>query len=128
MYKLEGDCVMATNELDYTRIGQRIRQARIALGWQQAELAYRTGLNGSYISHIETGQTKLALPTLVKIANALSVSVDALLCDSLKLSRHVYDQRFAEEFRDCDNAELQAFLEIIQSTKRALRKKRSTLD
>ena len=118
---------MGVNELDYAKIGQRIRQARIARGWQQAELAYRAGLNSSYISHIETGQTKLALPTIVKIANALSVSVDELLCDNLRLSRHVYDRRLAEELRDCDNTELQAFLEIIQTTKKVLRKTRSSM-
>lgn len=116
---------MAVNEIDYMKIGQRIRQARTALNWQQAELAYRAGLNSSYVSHIETGQTKLSLPTIVKIANALSVSVDSLLCDSLITSQHVYDQKLAFELRDCDNAELQAFLEIIQTTKRVLRKKAS---
>ena len=74
------------------------------------------------MSHIETGQTKLALPTLVKIANALSVSVDELLCDSLLHTQHVYDKKIAAELVDCDNMELQAFLEIIQSTKRVLRR------
>lgn len=113
---------MGVNELDYERIGQRIRQARSALGWQQAELAYRAGLNSSHVSHIETGQTKLSLPTIVKIANALSVSVDSLLCDNLTASQHVYDKMFAEELKDCDTTELQAFLEIIQTTKRALRR------
>jgi len=118
---------MGANELDYVKIGQRIRQARHALGWQQAELAYRAGLNSSYISHIETGQTKLALPTIVKIANALSVSVDALLCDSLLVSQHVYDKKLADELADCDNIELQAFLEIIQSTKKVLRRTRNAI-
>ena len=117
---------MGAYALDYGKIGQRIRAARLAQGWQQAELAYRAGLNSSYISHIETGQTKLSLPTIVKIANALSVSVDALLCDNLTLSRHVYDQKIAEELQDCDNAELQAYLEMIQATKRLLRKARNT--
>lgn len=114
---------MGVNEIDYAKIGQRIRQARTALGWQQAELAYRASLNSSYISHIETGQTKLSLPTIVKIANALSVSVDSLLCDNLTVSQHVYDQKIAAELLDCDNVELQAFLEIIQTTKRVLRRK-----
>lgn len=116
---------MGLNELDYAAIGQRIRQARIALGWQQAELAYRAGLNSSYVSHIETGQTKLALPTIVKIANALAVSVDELLCDNLLASQHVYDHKIAKELKDCDTAELQAFLEIIQTTKKALRRTRA---
>jgi len=117
---------MGVSELDYLRIGQRIREARNAKGWPQSDLAFRAGLNSAYISHIETGQTKLALPTIVKIANALSVSVDELLYDNLVQSQHVYDKKIAEELLDCDNTELQAFLEIIQATKKILRKNRSS--
>ena len=117
---------MGVNELDYKMIGQRIRAERNKKGWQQAELAFRAGMTAAHLSHIETAQTKLALPTIVKIANALSVSVDELLCDSLEQTQHVYDKRIAEELKDCDNGELQAFLEIIQSTKKVLRKNRTT--
>ena len=78
----------------------------------------------TYVSHIETGKTKLALPTIVKIANALSVSVDELLYDSMEQVKVVYDKKIAEELEDCDPAELQAFLEIIQSTKKVLRTNR----
>ena len=117
---------MGASELNYVLIGQRIREARNAKGWPQTELSFRAGLNSAYVSHIETGKTKLALPTIVKIANALSVSVDELLCDSMTQTAHVYDRRIAEELKDCDNAELQAFLEIIQSTKKVLRKNRPT--
>lgn len=115
---------MSVNELDYVKIGQRIKEVRSKKGLQQAELAFRAGLTTSHMSHIETGQTKLALPTIVKIANVLSVSVDALLCDSLAQVKHVYDDKIARELDDCDTAELQAFLEIIQSTKRVIRKNR----
>jgi len=115
---------MGVNTLDYVQIGQRIREARNVKGWPQAELAFRAGLNSAYVSHIETGKAKLALPTIVKIANALSISTDELLCDSLNQTQHVYDKRIAAELRDCDNVELQAFLEIIRSAKKALRKSR----
>lgn len=57
---------------------------------------------------------------------SLSVSTDELLCDSLVQTQHVYDKKIAEELKDCDNIELQAFLEIIQSTKKVLRKNRAT--
>ena len=117
---------MGVSEFNYVQIGLRIREARNAKGWPQAELAFRAGLNSAYVSHIETGKTKLALPTIVKIANALSVSTDELLCDSLELTKHVYDKKIAEELKDCDNVELQAFLEIIQSTKKVLRKNKTT--
>lgn len=118
---------MDVNELDYEKIGMRIREARNARNWNQGELAYYSGLkNSAHISHIETGKKKPPLATIVKIANALSVSVDWLLCDNLTQAKHIYDERIALELEDCDTAELQAFLEIIQSTKRAIRKTRKT--
>lgn len=115
---------MDVNEVDYIKIGQRIRTARTKLGWQQAEVAFRAGLTTSHMSHIETGQTKVALPTIVKIANTLSVSVDELLCDSLEQVKSVYDKKIAEELADCDAAELQAMLEIIHTTKTVIRRNR----
>ena len=118
---------MGVNELDYRVIGQRIKEKRAKLGWPQAELAFRAGLTTSHMSHIETGQTKLALPTIVKIANVLSVSVDELLYDNLEQVKHIYDKKIAEELEDCDSAELQAFLEIIQSTKKVIRKNRKII-
>ena len=115
---------MEKNELDYRLIGQRIKAARIKAGLQQAEVAFRAGLTNSHMSHIETGQTKLSLPTLVKIANVLSVSVDELLYDNLDQVKHVYDKKIAEELSNCDSSELQSFLEIIQSVKKVIRKNR----
>lgn len=115
---------MGVNELDYVGIGKRIKAARMEQGLQQAEIAFRAGLNPAHMSHIETGQTKVALPTIVKIANVLSVSVDELLCDNLVQVKHVYDKKIAKELEDCDTAELQAFLEIIQSAKKAIRRTR----
>lgn len=119
-----GDRTIGVKELDYVKIGQRIREARSKLGLQQAEVAYRTGLTTSHMSHVETGQTKVALPTIVKIANALSVSVDELLFDSIEQVKPVYDKWIAQELEDCDAAELQAFLEIIRSSKTVIRKRR----
>lgn len=113
---------MSVNELDYIKIGQRIRSARKELKLQQAELAYMAGLTTSHMSHIENGQTKPSLPTIVKIANVLSVSVDELLCDSMEQTKRVYDKRIAELLSDCDRTELQAFYEILSSAKTVLRK------
>lgn len=47
---------MDVYEVDYIKIGRRIRAARTKLGWQQAEVAFRAGLTTSHMSHIETGQ------------------------------------------------------------------------
>ena len=43
---------MDAYEVDYVKIGQRIRAARNKLGWQQSEVAYRADLTTSHMSHI----------------------------------------------------------------------------
>ena len=74
-------------ELDYQAIGVRIRRLRKERGLTQQTLAEMSGQEPSNISHIERGATKLSLPTLVSVANALEVTVDQILCDSLPASR-----------------------------------------
>jgi len=45
----------------------------------QAELGTRAGIAAASISHFETGQRAPSLDSLVKLADALNISVDALL-------------------------------------------------
>lgn len=59
--------------MDYYEIGQRIRKIRKAHGLSQESLAERVGISNTHMSHIETGNTKLSLPVLVALADALYV-------------------------------------------------------
>ena len=70
-------------ELDYKAIGKRVKIARIKADLTQEKLAEQIELSPTHLSNIETGTTKVSLTTIVNIANALSVSVDDLLCDSV---------------------------------------------
>lgn len=87
-------------ELDYQAIGVRIRRLRKERGLTQQTLAEMSGQEPSNISHIERGATKLSLPTLVSVANALEVTVDQLLCDSLPASRSVFETEAARILSD----------------------------
>ena len=75
-------------EIDYKAIGQRIKIARIKKGITQESVANIINMTPSHMSNVETGKTKVSLPTLIAIANALSVSVDTLLCDNATECRH----------------------------------------
>ena len=68
---------MGGDWMKYFEIGQRIRRYRKACGLSQEALAGRVGISVTHMSHIETGNTKLSLPVLAKIADELSVGVDA---------------------------------------------------
>lgn len=77
--------------VDYHAIGRRVKAARLKCGITQEVLAERTGLSLPHISNIETGNTKLSLPAMIHVANALSVSVDTLLCDNVKQAKVVFE-------------------------------------
>lgn len=108
--------------LNYKDIGGRIKQFRLQRKMPQEKLAELAELSTPHMSHIETGTTKLGLPTLIKIANVLEVSVDELLCDNLIHSKPVYETELAQLVSDCDPIELRAIIEVSKATKFALRR------
>ena len=107
--------------LDYAAIGQRIRMFRIKRGWKQSDLAEKSGVEPSNISHIERAATKLSLPPLVSIANALEVSLDEIVYNSLIKNKHIYVKEIDELVGDCDPKELSSIIQIIRTTKGIIR-------
>ena len=73
--------------MNYYEIGQRIRKYRKAYSLSQEQLADKVGISPTHMSHIETGNTKLSLPVLVKISKALSVQTDELLFDKPQVNK-----------------------------------------
>jgi transcriptional regulator with XRE-family HTH domain len=111
-------------EINYIIIGQRIKGLRMSKGWTQAKLAEKSGVEPSNISHIERAATKLSLPTLVSIANALDSTLDEIVWGNLAKSAHVSTRIIDELIADCTESELIALTELIKTTKSVLRSKR----
>lgn len=109
--------------IDYKIIGERIRELRIKKGYTQAYLAELSGIEPSNISHIERAATKLSLPTLVSIANALGATLDEIVYDNLEKSAHISQGEINSLLADCNDSELRALTEIIKTTKSILRKR-----
>ncbi len=61
------------------RVGKRIRDHRVRRGWTQEEVALRIDLSPSYYAGIERGIYNPSLLTLALVAEALGVSIHALL-------------------------------------------------
>lgn len=68
----------------YEGLGKRIRQQRNLARMTQEKLSEEAGISLSFLGHIERGTRKASLDTLVKICNALKVSPQLLLQDSLE--------------------------------------------
>lgn len=109
-------------EIDYKAIGQRIKIARIRKGITQEAVSDIIDVTPAHMSNIETGKTKVSLPTLIAIANALSVSVDTLLCDNVLTSKVVFEKEAKELFKDCDEYEVRLLVDLLKSAKEIIRK------
>lgn len=109
-------------KINYISIGERIKRLRKEKGLTQQLLAEKSCLEPSNISHIERGATKLSLPSIVSIANALDVTVDDLLCDSLVASKNIYKNEASELLSDCTHQELIIITETMRALKENLRK------
>lgn len=60
-------------------VGARIKSLREAAGLSQNELARRAGVSQSGLSYIESGEKSPSVDTLLRIADALGVTVSELL-------------------------------------------------
>lgn len=94
--------------IDYKIIGTRIREIRRKKKWSQAKLAEKSGVEPSYISHIECGVAKLSLPTLISIANALGATLDELVYNNLIKSTHISIELINSLLADCTAEEIQS--------------------
>ncbi len=77
--------------LDYTKIGQRIRQVRKAKGWSQDELAKKCGISMAFMGHIERGTRSMSLETFANVCGALDAGADELLWGVANPSNAVLD-------------------------------------
>lgn len=81
-------------------------------------------IGSSHMSNIETGKTKVSLPTLIAIANVLSITVDTLICDSLQTSKVIFEGEAKTLFDDCDEYEVRFLVDLLKAGKEALRREK----
>lgn len=108
--------------LDYKEIGKRIKIARIKADLTQERLSEMVDVSPSHMSNIETGTTRVSLTTLVSIANALSVTMDDLLCDNIIKARVPFENDIANLLEDCDEYEIRMIADMVKALKDTFRK------
>jgi len=109
--------------LDYKTIGKQIKIERIKQDLTQEKVAELSDISVPHLSNIERGSTKVGLPTLVKIANVLQVSMDLLLCYEIDnpVSNEYVKNIVTADLADCTKQELTVLHDIVTVTKRNLR-------
>lgn len=109
-------------ELNYTEIGKRIKIARIREGISQEKLAELVELSPSHMSNIETGTTRVSLVAIVRIANALNVTVDDLLCDNLIRAKPQFEYDIKQLLDICDDYEIRIVKDLLVTIVNSLKR------
>ena len=68
-----------TNEELFQKVGSNIVRLRESKGLRQIDLAIKIDMEASSLRRIEKGRTNQTLGMLLKIANALEVSINSLI-------------------------------------------------
>ncbi|MBQ8551246.1 MAG: helix-turn-helix transcriptional regulator [Clostridia bacterium] len=101
-------------EVDYEKVGQRIRDLRIKKGMTQADLAALVDCSNNHLSHIETAQCKVSLNMVLKIAYALDTSLDYFLLDTpFARPESIINMEIASKLTKCSTATLVAINKSI---------------
>lgn len=107
--------------IDYISIGRHIRSRRRALNITQEKLAEIISVTPVHISRIETGSASPSLQTLVDICNALDITVDDLMQDSLPAAQKKLEGRLGELAQGCTAEELHLVAEVAETVLRNVR-------
>ena len=107
-------------ELNVKVIGRRVKELRSQERLSQAALAERIDMSVTYISRIETGKKQASLGALVRIAEALGVTVNNLLYGNQANDKAEYIMELAQLLEDCSSYEKRVIYEIALATKKAL--------
>ena len=107
-------------KINYEALGRKIKEVRRKQNMTQEYLAEKVDLSVSHVSNIETAKTKVSLPTLVEISNALGVSVDYLLMDSyqsLEMKEDIFVKELDAVIENCGPRDKKIVLETCRTAR-----------
>lgn len=101
--------------MDYKQLGKRLKEARTRKSLSQEELAELVGLSSNHISHVENASTKISLEALVKICNALEVTPDLVLLDSIYKSKEYILDEISILLKDASDDEIKLISRLVKA-------------
>lgn len=82
--------------LDYSVIGSRIKNARLAKNMTQEDLADKIDISVAFLSRVERGNSKINLKRLNQLCGLLDVSEGYLLNGASSSSENYLDKEFTD--------------------------------
>jgi transcriptional regulator with XRE-family HTH domain len=107
-------------------LSENIKKIRKKKGWSQKELGEMIGSHLSHINRIETGKQNPSLEVLIKLADALEVSIDSLVRGSEEDFKEIRieDKNMAERIKLLNTMEPEDRKAVIRVIDAMLTKKK----
>ena len=106
--------------VNFELLGDRIKHFREEKNVTQEVLSEKVGLSRENINRYENGSKHPGLETVVNIANAIGISVDDLLVDSLEHPISTADSEIHRLLLDCNRMEEQILTRTVAELKKIL--------
>lgn len=100
--------------MNYTKLGNRIREERLRLNLTQEKLAESANITTAYLGQIERGERGVRLDKLIVIAQTLGVTIDFLLKDYVSSLDDLYIDQIRQLFYEMNNHDKELAVNIIK--------------
>ena len=101
--------------MEQSILGKRIKDARKKLKLTQARLAEKANISNVYLGEIERGTKIPSVPVLIDLIEALEVSADYLLRDSLKSAEAIINNELTEKLSKLTPKQRKTAIDILNA-------------
>ena len=105
----------AMYNIDYKELGKRIRAERRRQDLTQEKLAEMAEISDSFMGHIERGGRTLSIETLAKLANALNLSMEYIVCGEFNYQPGMLPTEVHEALNQMSNSQRKVFLDMMKT-------------
>ena len=100
--------------LDYSIIGERLKEARTKNNLTQEKLAEEIDVSVAYLSRVECGSTKISLSRLIQICEKLEITNGSILDGTSKTSNTYLNKEFSDLIKNCSPEKLKMIYDITK--------------
>jgi len=101
--------------IDYKELGKRIRTERRRQDLTQEKLAEMADISDSFMGHIERGGRTMSVETLAKLASALNLSIEYIVCGEFNYQPNMLPAEIHENLNRMNSSQRTIFLKIMKT-------------
>ncbi len=109
------EMMLTMYNIDYKELGKRIRAERRKKDLTQEKLAEMANISDSFMGHIERGGRTLSIETLAKLANALNLSIEYIICGEFNYQPYMLPAEILDALNRMSSNQRKVFLNMMKT-------------